>query len=150
MLTDGFYWDQNDEARTFGKRFFEQLKKMPSMIQAGVYSSRMTYLKAVQAAGTDEPDAVMEKMKETKINDLFAKNGYIRADGRMVHDLYLMQVKKPAESKYPWDYYYGARRRYPPSEAFTAARQASVRRARSKPVERRARSTCRQHDRSGG
>src|SRR4051812_14164237 len=103
MLTDGWYWDQNDETRKFGKRYFEQLKKMPSMNQAGVYSGVMTYLKAVQAAGTDNSDEVMAQMKKTKINDMFARNGYIRADGRMVHDMYLMQVKKPSESKCPWD-----------------------------------------------
>ena len=105
MLTDGWYWDQNDESRKFGKRYFEQMKKMPSMNQAGVYSAVTTYLKAVQAAGTDNADAVMAQMKKMKINDMFAKNGYIRADGRMVHDMYLMQVKKPSESKYPWDYF---------------------------------------------
>jgi len=105
MLTDGWYWDQNDESRKFGKRYFEQLRKMPSMNQAGVYSAVMTYLKAVQAAGTDDSDAVMAQLKKMKINDMFTKNGYIRADGRMVHDMYLMQVKKPSESKYPWDYF---------------------------------------------
>ena len=105
MLTDGWYWDQNDDSRKFGKRYFEQMRKMPSMNQAGVYSAVTTYLKAVQAAGTDNADAVMAQMKKMKINDMFAKNGYIRADGRMVHDMYLMQVKKPSESKYPWDYF---------------------------------------------
>jgi branched-chain amino acid transport system substrate-binding protein len=105
MLTDGWYWDQNDESRKFGKRYFEQLKKMPSMNQAGVYSAVMTYLKAVQIVGTDDADKVMAQLKKMKINDMFAKNGYIRADGRMMHDMYLMQVKKPSESKYPWDYF---------------------------------------------
>jgi branched-chain amino acid transport system substrate-binding protein len=105
LLTEGWYWDLNDETRKFGKRFFEKMKKMPTMVQAGVYSATTTYLKAIQAAGTDNADAVMAEMKKTKINDMFAKNGYIRQDGRMVHDMYLMQVKKPAESKYPWDYY---------------------------------------------
>ncbi len=105
MLTDGWYWDQNDDSRKFGKRYFEQMRKMPSMNQAGVYSAVTTYLKAIQAAGTDDADAVMAQMKKMKINDMFAKNGYIRADGRMVHDMYLMQVKKPSESKYPWDYF---------------------------------------------
>ena len=105
MLTDGWYWDQNDDSRKFGKRYFEQIRKMPSMNQAGVYSAVTTYLKAVQAAGTDDADAVMAQMKKMKINDMFTKNGYIRADGRMVHDMYLMQVKKPSESKYPWDYF---------------------------------------------
>ena len=105
MLTDGWYWDQNDDSRKFGKRYFEQMRKMPSMNQAGVYSAVTTYLKAIQAAGTDDADAVMAQMKKMKINDMFTKNGYIRADGRMVHDMYLMQVKKPSESKYPWDYF---------------------------------------------
>ena len=104
-LTDGWYWDLNDETRKFGRRYFDKMKKMPTMVQAGVYSSTLTYLKAVQAAGTDNADAVMAQLKKAKINDVFAKNGYIRADGRMVHDMYLMEVKKPSESKYPWDYY---------------------------------------------
>jgi branched-chain amino acid transport system substrate-binding protein len=103
-VTDGWYWDYNDETRKFGRRYFEVMKKMPGMNQAGVYSVVQTYLKAVQAAGTDDADAVMAQLKKTKINDVFAKNGYIRADGRMIHDMYLMQVKKPSESKYPWDY----------------------------------------------
>jgi branched-chain amino acid transport system substrate-binding protein len=78
---------------------------MPSFDLAGVYSAVTTYLKAIQATGTDDADKVMVELKKTKINDMFAKNGYIRQDGRMVHDMYLMQVKKPEESKYPWDYY---------------------------------------------
>ena len=105
LLTDGWYWDLNDETRRFGKRFNEKMKKMPGMNHAGVYSAVLTYLKAVQAAGTDNADAVMAAMKKMKINDLFTNNGVIREDGRMVHDMYLMQVKKPEESKYPWDYY---------------------------------------------
>ena len=105
LLTDGWYWDFSDETRAFGKRFFGKMKKMPTMIHAGVYSATLTYLKAVQAAGTDDADAVMAQLKKAKINDLFAKNGYVRQDGRMIHDMYLMQVKKPSESKYPWDYY---------------------------------------------
>ena len=105
-LTDGWYWDANEETRKFGRRFFEKMKKMPTMIHAGVYSATLNYLKAIQAAGTDNADAVMAELKKAKINDVFAKNGQIRADGRMVHDMYLMQVKKPAESKYPWDYYH--------------------------------------------
>ena len=106
FLTDGWYWDLNDETRKFGRRYFDKMKKMPTMVQAGVYSSTLTYLKAVQAVGTDNSDAVMAQLKKAKINDMFAKNGYVRADGRMVHDMYLMEVKKPAESKYPWDYYH--------------------------------------------
>jgi branched-chain amino acid transport system substrate-binding protein len=105
LLTEAFYWDLNDETRAWSRRFFERLKKMPNMSQAGVYSSTMHYLRAVKAAGTDDTAAVMRKMKEMPINDFFAKNGHIREDGRMVHDMYLFEVKKPAESKTPWDYY---------------------------------------------
>jgi branched-chain amino acid transport system substrate-binding protein len=105
LLTAGFYWDMNDATRKWSKRFFERTKKMPNMVQAGAYSSTMHYLNAVKAAGTDETAAVMAKMKATPINDFFAKNGRIREDGRMVHDMYLFQVKKPSESKGPWDYY---------------------------------------------
>ena len=104
-VTTGFYWDYNDETRKWARRYFEKMKRMPSMLQAADYSATMHYLKAVEAAGTDETSAVMKKMKEMPINDFFAKNGKIRDDGRMVHDMYLAQVKKPAESKYPWDYY---------------------------------------------
>jgi len=105
LLTTGFYWDRNDESRKWSRRFFEKTRKMPNMSQAGLYSSVLHYLKAVQAAGTDETGAVMARMKQTPINDIFASNGRIREDGRMVHDMYLYQVKKPSESKYPWDYY---------------------------------------------
>jgi branched-chain amino acid transport system substrate-binding protein len=105
LLTTGFYWDHDDASRKWSRRFFEKTKKMPNMSQAGLYSSVMHYLKAVQAAGTDETGAVMQKMREMPINDMFAKNGRIREDGRMVHDMYLYQVKKPSESKSPWDYY---------------------------------------------
>ncbi len=104
-LTDGWYWNQSPEARAWGRRFFDKMKRMPSMLQAGDYSAVTTYLNAVKAAGTDDADAVMAQMKKTRINDMFAKNGQIRADGRMVHDMYLMQVKSPAESKEPWDYF---------------------------------------------
>lgn len=105
VLTEAFYWDMNDATRTWSRRYFDKLKKMPNMSQAGAYSSVMHYLKSVQAAGTDETAAVMKKMKSTPINDFFAKNGRIREDGRMIHDMYLFEVKSPAESKYPWDYY---------------------------------------------
>ena len=102
---EGFYWDQNEETRAFAKRFFESRKAMPTALQAGVYSSVMHYLKAVQAAGTDEAKAVSAKMRELPVNDFFAKNGKVREDGRMVHDMLLVQVKKPSESKAPWGYY---------------------------------------------
>jgi branched-chain amino acid transport system substrate-binding protein len=105
LLTEAYYWDLNDETRKWARRFFERMKKMPNMVQAGVYSGVTHYLKAVQAAGTDETGAVMAKMKATPVNDFFAKNGRIRADGRMVKEMYLFEVKKPSESKYPWDYY---------------------------------------------
>ena len=104
-LTEAFYWDLNDESRKWSRRFFEKMKKMPNMSQAGVYSSTLHYLRAVKAAGTDDTGAVMKKMKEMPVNDFFAKNGRIREDGRMVHDMYLFEVKKPSESKTPWDYY---------------------------------------------
>jgi branched-chain amino acid transport system substrate-binding protein len=105
MLTDAWYWDTNEETRKFGRRFFDKMKRMPSFDQAGVYSAVSTYLKAIQAVGTDDSDKVMAELKKTKINDVFVKNGYIRQDGRMIKEMYLMQVKKPEESKYPWDYY---------------------------------------------
>jgi branched-chain amino acid transport system substrate-binding protein len=104
-LADSWYWDRTPETRAWAKRYFDKMKKEPSSTQAGDYSAAMTYLSAVKSAGTDDADKIMAKMKSTKINDMFATNGYIRADGRMVHDMYLMQVKSPAESKYPWDYY---------------------------------------------
>jgi branched-chain amino acid transport system substrate-binding protein len=104
-LTTAWYWDMNDETRAFGKRFLEKIQRMPTMSQAAYYSATMTYLKAVKAAGTTDSDKVMAELKRTKINDLFAKGGYIRVDGVMVHDMYVMQVKSPQESKYPWDYY---------------------------------------------
>ena len=115
--TEGFYWDLNDETRKWSDRFFKRTGKMPTMVQAGDYSSTMHYLKAVQAAGTDNADEVMKKMKSTPVNDFFAKNGVIREDGRMVHDMYLVQVKTPAESKKPWDYYH-VRATIPGNEAF--------------------------------
>ena len=104
-LTTGWYWDMNDQTRAFGKRFFEVMKKEPTMNQAAYYSATYNYLKAVKAAGTTDADKVMAELKRMKINDFFAKDGYIRADGLMVHDMYVMQVKKPEESRYPWDYY---------------------------------------------
>jgi branched-chain amino acid transport system substrate-binding protein len=104
-LTEGFYWDLNEETRAWSRRFFEKHKRMPTMAQAGDYSSAMHYLKAVKAINSDDAPKVMAQMKKTKVNDFFAKNGRIRDDGRMVHDMYLMQVKKPSESTAPWDYY---------------------------------------------
>ena len=105
LLSEAFYWDLNDESRAFSKRFMQRMGRPPSAAQAGVYSSVTHYLKAVKAAGTTAPAAVMKIMKETPINDMFAKNGRIREDGRMVHDMYLFEVKKPSESKGRWDDY---------------------------------------------
>jgi branched-chain amino acid transport system substrate-binding protein len=105
FLTTAWYWDLNDETRAFSRRYLERTQKPPTMAQAGNYSATMTYLKAVKAAGTTDPDKVMAELKRTKINDMFAKGGYIRGDGLMVHSMYVMQVKSPQESKYPWDYY---------------------------------------------
>jgi branched-chain amino acid transport system substrate-binding protein len=116
-LTEGFYWNLNDDTRAWSKRFFDQHKRMPTMVQAGQYSSVWHYLKAVKAVGGDDTAKVMAKMKATPVNDFFAKNGSIRADGRMVHDMYLLQVKKPAESTSPWDYY-NVRATIPAAEAF--------------------------------
>ena len=105
LLTEAFYWDMNDETRAWSRRYFAKMKKMPNMGQAGVYSSTLHYLRAVAAAGTVEASAVMKVMKATPINDFFAHGGHIREDGRMVHDMYLFEVKKPSESKEPWDDY---------------------------------------------
>lgn len=104
-LTTAWYWDLNPETRAFGKRFFEVMKRMPTMSQAAYYSATMTYLNAVKKVGSTDPDKVMAEMKKMKINDFFSKNGRIREDGLHIHPLYVMQVKAPAESKYPWDYY---------------------------------------------
>src|SRR5580704_6383133 len=104
-LTTGWYWDLNPETRAFAKRYFAKMNREPTMDQAGAYSATLTYLKAVKAAATTDSDKVMAELKKTRINDMFAKGGYIRADGAMIHDMYVMQVKSPEESKYPWDYY---------------------------------------------
>jgi branched-chain amino acid transport system substrate-binding protein len=104
-LTTGWYWDLSDETRAFAKRFFAKMNRQPTMDHAGAYSATLTYLKAVKAAGTTDSDKVMAQLKKDKINDVFAKGGYIRADGAMIHEMYVMQVKTPQESKYPWDYY---------------------------------------------
>ncbi|MFC5552126.1 ABC transporter substrate-binding protein [Massilia aerilata] len=104
-LADGWYWDQNDQTRAWAKRYFAKMKKQPSMLQAADYSATTNYLNAVKAVGSDDADKVMAQLRKTKINDMFANNGEIRPDGRMVYDMYLMQVKTPKESKGPWDYY---------------------------------------------
>ncbi len=104
-LTDGWYWDLNDDTRKWSKRYMDKMKKMPSMLQAADYSATTQYLNAVKTLNSDDADKVMAQLKKTKINDIFAKGGVIRPDGRMVHDMYLMEVKKASESKGPWDYY---------------------------------------------
>ncbi|OKO69308.1 ABC transporter permease [Bradyrhizobium sp. AS23.2] len=105
LLTEAWYWDLNDETRAWAKRFFERTKRMPNAVQASVYSSTLQYLKAIEKTGTDDAATVRAQMLKMPINDMFAKNGYIREDGRMIHDLYLFEVKKPSESKGPWDVY---------------------------------------------
>ena len=104
VLTEGFYWDHDDKARAFSERFFKRTGRMPSMIHAGTYSATLSYLKAVKAAGTKDSDAVVKKLKELPVDDAFAE-GKVLANGRMVHDMYLFEVKSPSESKKPWDYY---------------------------------------------
>ncbi|MGC4079093.1 MAG: ABC transporter substrate-binding protein [Rubrivivax sp.] len=104
-LTDSWYWNRDAETRAWGRRFFEKMKRMPSSLQAGDYSVALNYLNAVKAIGSDDGDKVLAQLRKTKVNDMFAKNGYVRGDGRMVHDMYLMQVKAPDKSTEPWDYY---------------------------------------------
>ena len=104
-VTAAFYWNMNEKTRAWSRRFYEKRKRMPAMIHAGIYSAVTHYLKAIQAVGTDEAQAVMAQMRATPVNDFFATNGRLREDGRMVHDMYLFQVKSPEESKEPWDYY---------------------------------------------
>ncbi|SEO90576.1 ABC transporter substrate-binding protein [Aquisalimonas asiatica] len=104
LLTNAFYWDRTEETREFSERFYDRTGRMPNMAHAGNYSSTMHYLNAVEAAGTDDPDAVSEKMRELEINDFFAQGGYIRENGRMVHDQYMWEVKAPGDSEYDYDY----------------------------------------------
>jgi branched-chain amino acid transport system substrate-binding protein len=105
LLTTSFYWDMDDKTREWSKRYFAKMNRMPTMWQAGVYSATMHYLQAIRDAGTDDPLKVAAKMREKPVNDFFARGGKLREDGLMVHDLMLVQVKTPEESKYPWDYY---------------------------------------------
>jgi branched-chain amino acid transport system substrate-binding protein len=118
QLADSWYWNQDDASRAFSKRFFEKYKRMPSSIQAADYSATTTYLKAVQAAGTTDGDKVMATLKSTKVNDFYTQ-GQIRADGRMIHDMYLFQVKSAKESTAPWDYYKTVAK-VPGEQAFTS------------------------------
>ena len=124
VLTTGFYWDRDEETRAFAKRFFERTKRMPHMGDAGDYSSTRHYLDAIKAAGTDDAKTVMAKMREMPVNDFFAKDGRLREDGRFVHDMYVYEVKKPSESKYPWDYY-KLRATIPGNEAFRPLSQST-------------------------
>ena len=119
LLTESFYWDMNAETRQWSRRYFEKMKKMPNMLQAGAYSSTLHYLKSVQAAGTDESVAVMAKFRSTLINDMFVKNGRVREDGRMLREMYVFEVKQPSESLYPWDYY-KLRVTIPPEQAMVS------------------------------
>src|SRR6201746_1517757 len=105
VLTEGYYWDRDDKSRDLAERFFKRTGRMPNMIQAGTYSATLQYLKAAKAAGTKDTEAVAKKIKELPVDDLFAQGGKVLENGRMVHDLYLFEVKKPSESKKPWDYY---------------------------------------------
>ena len=104
-FVDGFYWDLDDQTRAWAKRFHDRRAVMPTMTHAGVYSSTLHYLRAVNASGTDDGKQIAAKMRESKVDDFFAKGGAIRVDGRMVHDMYLVQVKRSEESRYAWDYY---------------------------------------------
>jgi branched-chain amino acid transport system substrate-binding protein len=105
-VTEAWYWDLNDQTRAWSKRFFEKTQKMPTMIHAGVYSATTMYLNAVKATGTDDADAVMAWLRANRHSDMFGSDMRLREDGRLVHDMYLFQVKKPSESKGPWDYYH--------------------------------------------
>ena len=104
-LTDSWYWNRDAETRAWSRKFFEKMKRMPSSIQAADYSVALNYLQAVKATGSDDADKVLAHLRKTKVNDVFAKGGFVREDGRMVHDMYLMQVKSPDKSTEPWDYY---------------------------------------------
>jgi branched-chain amino acid transport system substrate-binding protein len=104
-LTDSWYWNQNAETRAWARRFFGKMKRMPSSLQAGDYSAAWQYLNAVKATGSDDAEKVLAHMKKAKFNDIFMKGGYVRPDGRVIHDMYLMQVKSPDKSNEPWDYY---------------------------------------------
>ncbi|MCJ7993790.1 ABC transporter substrate-binding protein [Rhizobium cremeum] len=104
-LTEGFYWNRDEESQKFGKRFFERTGKMPNMVHTGTYSAVMQYLKAIDKAGTDETEAVAKLLHEMPVDDVFAKGGSVGPNGRMFHDMYLLEVKKPGDSKEPWDYF---------------------------------------------
>jgi branched-chain amino acid transport system substrate-binding protein len=117
-LTDSWYWDQDNESRAWAKRYQVVMKKMPVSLHAATYSATLTYLKAVQAAGSDDGDKVMAQLRKMRVNDMYTKDAWLRADGRMMTDMKLIQVKTPAESKQPWDYY-KVLQKIPAEEAFT-------------------------------
>jgi branched-chain amino acid transport system substrate-binding protein len=123
QLADSWYWNQDDESRKFAKRFFDKYKRMPSSLQAADYSAVTSYLKAVQKIGTTDADKVMAELKSMKYNDFYHKNGHVRADGRMLHDMYLFQVKSPKESTTPWDYYKLVAK-VPAEQAFTTVAES--------------------------
>lgn len=123
LFADAFYWDRTDASREWSKRFYERVGRMPNMVNAGDYSGTLHYLRAAQAAGTDEAGAVLAKMREMPVNDMFTENGRVREDGMMVHDMYLVQVKKPEESKYDWDYL-NVLKTIPADEAFLPLAQS--------------------------
>jgi branched-chain amino acid transport system substrate-binding protein len=130
-LTDGFYWDRNDETRIWSRRFFDKQKKMPTMVQAGTYSAVLHYLKSINVAGTDEAKATVAAMKAQPVNDVFARNGHVRDDGRMVHDMYLFEVKNPNQSRAPWDYY-TLRATIPADKAFRSLSQSTCKYVKQK------------------
>jgi len=123
LLTDSWYWDTSEATRAWAKRYFERMKKMPNSGHAGDYSAITTYLNAVKATGTDNPEKIIAHLKSSKINDMFAQGGYIRPDGRMVHDMHLVQVKTPSESKQTWDYF-KLIERIPGEQAFTTKEES--------------------------
>ena len=124
-LTTSFYWDRDDASRKWAQRFFAKMNRMPTMVHAGVYSAVSHYLKAIKAAGTDDPDAVAAKMRELPVNDFFATNGKVGPDGLHRHDMYLVRVKSPEQSKKPWDYYEIVKT-IPAAEAFPTVEQQAA------------------------
>lgn len=126
LLTEGFYWDYNDESRAWSQRYFDIQKRMPTMVQAGVYSAVLHYLKAIKASSTDDTTTVMKRMREMPVSDAVVPSGRLREDGRMVHDMLLLQVKKPSESTGPWDYYH-VKGVIPGDQAFKPLSQSTCR-----------------------
>jgi len=122
--TDSWYWDQDDDARAWSKRYFDIMKRMPTGLHASTFSAAMTYLKAVKELGTDDTEKVMEHLKKSKVNDMYTKNASIRQDGRLMSDLKLVQVKSPQDSKQPWDYY-NVIQTIPAEEAFVSKTESA-------------------------